>query len=47
LQGSIIKSHGNATIEGFTYAIAQAEAEIENAVPQLIAKKVAAIMAAH
>ncbi|MCH8175851.1 MAG: phosphate acyltransferase, partial [Proteobacteria bacterium] len=47
LQGSIIKSHGNATIEGFTYAIAQAEAEIENAVPQLIAKRVAAIMAAH
>jgi len=47
LQGSIIKSHGNATIEGFTYAITQAMAEIENAVPQLIAKKVAAIMAAH
>ena len=45
LQGSIIKSHGNATIEGFTYAIAQAEAE--NAIPQLIAKKVAAIMAVH
>ena len=45
LQGSIVKSHGNASIEGFTYAIKQAIVEIENAVPQLIAKKVAAIMA--
>lgn len=47
LQGSIIKSHGNATIEGFAYAIKQAIAEIENAVPQLIAKKVANILAAN
>lgn len=44
LQGSIVKSHGNATIEGFTYAIQQAVTEVENAVPQLIAKKVAAII---
>ncbi len=44
LQGSIIKSHGNATIEGFTYAIAQAVAEVENAVPKLIAQRVAAIV---
>lgn len=46
LQGSIVKSHGNASIEGFTYAIKQAVLEAENAVPQLIAQKVAAIMAA-
>jgi len=45
LQGSIVKSHGNATIEGFACAIKQAVSEIENAVPQLIAEKVAAIMA--
>lgn len=45
LQGSIVKSHGNATIEGFRYAITQAVKEVESNVPQLIAKKVAAIMA--
>ncbi len=45
LQGSIVKSHGNATSEGFSYAIQEAVNEIENAVPQLIAEKVAAIMA--
>ena len=44
LQGSVIKSHGNATSEGFFYAIQQAIREIENSVPQLIADKVAAIM---
>ncbi len=44
LQGSIVKSHGNATVEGFSYAIQQAVTEIENAVPQLIAEKVAAII---
>lgn len=44
LQGSIIKSHGNATAEGFTHAIQQAVREAEQAVPQLIADKVAAIM---
>lgn len=44
LQGSIVKSHGNATIEGFTYAIQQAVTEVEYAVPQLIAEKVAAII---
>ncbi|MDD9958152.1 MAG: phosphate acyltransferase PlsX [Gammaproteobacteria bacterium] len=47
LQGSIIKSHGNATEEGFVYAIQQAVTEIENTVPQLIAEKVASIIAAN
>ena len=46
LQGSIIKSHGNATIEGFAYAVQQAVREAENAVPELIREKVAAIIAA-
>jgi phosphate acyltransferase len=46
LKGSIIKSHGNATIEGFAYAIQQAVREAENAVPELIRGKVAAIIAA-
>jgi len=46
LQGSVIKSHGNATIEGFTYAIQQAVREIENVVPELIREKVAAIIEA-
>lgn len=46
LQGSIVKSHGNATIEGFAYAIQQAVRETENAVPELIREKVAAIIAA-
>lgn len=45
LQGSIVKSHGNANQEGFFRAIQQAEREIEHDVPRLIAKKVAAIMA--
>lgn len=44
LQGSIVKSHGNATLEGFCYAIQQAVKEVEQNVPHLIAKKVAAIM---
>ena len=44
LQGSIVKSHGNATLEGFCYAIYQAVKEVEQNVPHLIAKKVAAIM---
>lgn len=46
LQGSIVKSHGNATTEGFAYAIQQAVREVENAVPDLIREKVAAIIAA-
>jgi len=46
LQGSIIKSHGNATIEGFVCAIQQAVREAENAVPELIREKVAAIIEA-
>ena len=47
LQGSIIKSHGNATGEGFRYAIQEAVSEVDNAVPQLIAEKVAAIMSVN
>jgi glycerol-3-phosphate acyltransferase PlsX len=47
LQGSIVKSHGNATQEGFYYAITQAQREAEHRVPQLIAEKVAAIMSAN
>jgi glycerol-3-phosphate acyltransferase PlsX len=47
LQGSMVKSHGNATTEGFFYAIQQAVREVEHAVPQLIADRVAAIMAAN
>lgn len=47
LQGSIIKSHGNATVEGFTYAIKQAIVEVELNIPQLIAEKVAAIMSGN
>lgn len=46
LQGSIIKSHGNASAEGFAYAIQQAINEAENTVPQLIREKVAAIIEA-
>ncbi len=46
LQGSVVKSHGNATVEGFYYAIRQAVREVEHEVPALIASKVAAIMAA-
>ena len=44
LQGSIVKSHGNATLEGFCHAIYQAVKEVEQNVPHLIAQKVAAIM---
>ena len=44
LQGSVIKNHGNATIEGVTYAIQQAIRETENVVPELIRVKVAAII---
>lgn len=44
LQGSIVKSHGNATIEGFAYALQQAVNEVNNAVPGLIATRVASII---
>ena len=44
LQGSVVKSHGNATSEGFFYAIQQAIHEVENSIPQLIADRVAAIL---
>lgn len=46
LQGSIVKSHGNATIEGFAYAIQQAVREADHGVPDLIREKVAAIIEA-
>jgi len=46
LQGSIVKSHGNANIEGFFYAIQQAVNEVENSVPELITDRVATIMGA-
>jgi fatty acid/phospholipid biosynthesis enzyme len=39
-----VKSHGNATLEGFCSAIYQAINEVEQNVPHLIAKKVATIM---
>jgi len=44
LQGSIVKSHGNANIEGFAFAIEQAIREADNNVPGLIAEKVAKII---
>ena len=44
LQGSVVKSHGNATAEGFYYAIEQAIREIDHAIPKLIGKRVARIM---
>ena len=44
LKGSIVKSHGNASIEGFVYAIEQAIKEAGNNIPQLIAEKVAGII---
>ncbi len=44
LQGSIIKSHGNAAVEGFTWAIERAAKEAENNVPALIAEQVAKIV---
>jgi len=47
LQGSIVKSHGNATIEGFGYAVKQAIMEVEVNIPELIAQKVAAIMSSN
>jgi glycerol-3-phosphate acyltransferase PlsX len=46
LQGSIIKSHGNAREDGFLYAITRAVREAELGVPALIAEKVAGIMTA-
>jgi len=46
LQGIIVKSHGNASSEGFFHAIEHTVAEVEKDVPRLIGKKVAAIMAA-
>jgi phosphate acyltransferase len=47
LQGSIIKSHGNATVDGFVSAIEQAIREADKRVPQLIADRVSTIMAAN
>lgn len=47
LQGSVVKSHGSASSEGFLYAILQACREVEYGVPDLIAARVAAIMRLH
>ena len=47
LQGSIIKSHGNTNVDGFAFAIQQAINEVENAVPQLISKRVEEIIQAN
>ena len=47
LQGSVVKSHGNATAEGFFYAIEQAIREIDHGIPQLIGKRVADIMSSN
>lgn len=44
LQGSIVKSHGNASVEGFGYAIEQAIREADNRIPQMIAHRVASIL---
>ena len=47
LQGSVVKSHGNATAEGFFYAIEQAIREVDHGIPQLIGKRVADIMSSN
>lgn len=44
LRGSVIKSHGNASARGFSYAISRALIEAKQQVPQLIAERVAAII---
>ncbi len=44
LQGIIVKSHGNARIEGFYYAIEQAIKEISDGVPDLISHKMSAFL---
>lgn len=44
LQGSVIKSHGNASQAGFVSAIRQAMEEVERDVPRLISHKVAAML---
>ncbi len=45
LQGSIVKSHGNASELGFSHAILEAANEIDYQIPRLIADKVEQIMA--
>lgn len=45
LQGNIVKSHGNASVLGFSQAILEAVSEIDHQVPRLIANKVETIMA--
>ena len=44
LQGIIVKSHGNALVEGFYYAIEQAIKEVNDAVPELISRKMSAFL---
>lgn len=43
LKGIIIKSHGNADIEAFSWAIEQAVKEVHNNVPVLIADKISSV----
>lgn len=45
LQGNVVKSHGNASVLGFSHAILAAASEIDHQVPHLIGDKVGAIMA--
>jgi glycerol-3-phosphate acyltransferase PlsX len=44
LQGIIVKSHGNATSEGFFYAIEQALKEIQDNVPALISQEMSKLL---
>lgn len=47
LQGIIVKSHGNASTEGFFYAIEQAHKEIEDNVPGLISQEMVKLLDAN
>ena len=46
LQGNIIKSHGNASVNGFCHAILEAANQIDYQVPRLIGDRVEAIISA-
>ncbi len=43
LRGTVIKSHGNASANGFTAAILQADQEVQSAVPTVIAQQLQAM----
>lgn len=47
LQGIIVKSHGNASSEGFFYAIEQAYKEIQDNVPELIGNQMLKLLDAN